>query len=376
MLTSPTMSPTTLFLPLILAALSLLLISCSGTDPTPTRTRDHLAQQFDDLQTETASLRAEADSLHQRQAQPPPSSIPHIPHTNPPPPSQSSGPHPTPPTAPAPITPPTAIPFPTHSGPSICSRTPEVQHSILKALGTSSCRIVTNDELFRITSLPGNLGQLKAGDLSGLVNIRQLSLSGDYTIPANTFAGSAIDNLELGKIDTHPDAFNGMLTLKELTLTHSTTVPLKAPVFATLESFHIHIHSSGKPATNPPDPDLTAAMPNLKHYAIHRRTEPGENYLSTLTLEERNPDFTLPPNLFENNPAIQSVEIHHQHETNYFDTEQGGISLSFHLIVPHSMLEHLHHLEALSITGSPRIKARPIDGPKLRYPHAPRWAST
>ena len=70
--------------------------------------------------------------------------------------------------------------------PGICGRTPIVQEVILQTLRASSCRFVTNEELYRITefrNLSGDYegwGQFKAGDLDGLVNLKETFLSSTW----------------------------------------------------------------------------------------------------------------------------------------------------------------------------------------------------
>ena len=87
--------------------------------------------------------------------------------------------------------------------PGICGRTPIVQEVILQTLRASSCRFVTNEELYRITefrNLSGEYegwGQFKAGDLDGLVNLKEMGIAGDFTLPAGTFKGAGISQLHL-----------------------------------------------------------------------------------------------------------------------------------------------------------------------------------
>ena len=82
---------------------------------------------------------------------------------------------------------PTQLMIPTPAGPGICGRTPEIQQAILSTLRISSCRLVTNEELFRITvfyNLPAqgvslNFTELKEGDLAGLVNLKFIYIKGE-----------------------------------------------------------------------------------------------------------------------------------------------------------------------------------------------------
>ena len=81
--------------------------------------------------------------------------------------------------------------------PGICGRSPAMQKVILEKLGTSSCREVTTDELFRITELPAVEWSSipKPGDFKGLVNLTQFNYedpretNSQTALPAQTFRG-------------------------------------------------------------------------------------------------------------------------------------------------------------------------------------------
>ena len=76
----------------------------------------------------------------------------------------------------------------------ICYRTPAVQEWIISYLQIQSCAVITNHELYRITSPVGFTG-LKPGDLDGLVNVESLVISdghcGDWENPQ--YAASILD---------------------------------------------------------------------------------------------------------------------------------------------------------------------------------------
>ena len=79
-------------------------------------------------------------------------------------------------------------------GPGICYRTPAVQDWIIALLQIPSCAVISEAELYRITDPVGFTG-LKAGDLSGLVNVDALVLAdghcGDWTDPE--YAAAILD---------------------------------------------------------------------------------------------------------------------------------------------------------------------------------------
>ena len=135
--------------------------------------------------------------------------------------------------------------------PGICGRSPAIQDVILTKLTTSSCRSVTNDELYRITDLPAiNWASIpRPGDFAGLLNLTQVTFADPRpaaegtALPANTFSGLAgVQNITLtvhglesrslaGLEDVvnmtlnlpaegtvHPGAFQGLPELENLTL--------------------------------------------------------------------------------------------------------------------------------------------------------------
>ena len=86
----------------------------------------------------------------------------------------------------------TVIPSPTAPPPTalpsvgICYRTPAVQDWILSRLNRTTCAHTSIVELYRIT-YPVDFAELKAGDLSGLVNVPHLTVGahqcGDWADP-------------------------------------------------------------------------------------------------------------------------------------------------------------------------------------------------
>ena len=341
----------------LLIATALFLLACTGNEPTPTRVRDPMAQQFQQLQTETAQLREETASLQtQLQNQPLDQERTALANTEPTP------------TGPTPAPTPHAVAIPTPSGPGICSRSPTVQRDILERLGMSSCRTVTNDELFRITGLL-NGHQLKAGDLAGLVNLEALSLSGDYTLPPGTFAGSAIQNLTIGNVGIHPNAFDGMIHLKQLRFDQTQEIPpLTAPVFATLESLDLDLYRNDNASTaqSPPSADFLASLLGLKHFQIYQATRPDKTNLPSSNWQGDQPNFLLPSDLFKNNPNLESMNIRYSHSWN------DDLGVRYRLVVPHDIVSQLTSLEAISIRQELFIADRPEDAPKLELsPQSP-----
>ena len=154
---------------LLLALILMLTLACSGENPTPApetertqqellRTIERMGEQIDSLQQEMEEPKEtrDADEASASEEQ---------------------------------------------TTPGICGRTPIVQEVILQTLRASSCRFVTNEELYRITefrNLSGDYegwGQFKAGDLDGLVNLKEMGIAGNFTLPAGTFKGAGISQL-------------------------------------------------------------------------------------------------------------------------------------------------------------------------------------
>lgn len=131
---------------------------------------------------------------------------------------------------------PATLAIPTPAGEGICGRSPTVQEAILLTLRTSSCRYVTTDELYRIQCFRNLKGHCRApgwswseegpkqGDFAGLVNLTGLTIAGDFTLQQGTFAGSAIERLNLNVKAVTPGAFAGS-AINELDLTVEEITP-------------------------------------------------------------------------------------------------------------------------------------------------------
>ena len=86
---------------------------------------------------------------------------------------------------------------------NVCARTAKVQ-SALALLTGKACGAITADDLARVSSpvIRDGLPSLKAGDLDGLTNVTDLTLSGGYTtIPENISA----DMVNLDKVNLRCD---------------------------------------------------------------------------------------------------------------------------------------------------------------------------
>ena len=237
--------------------------------------------------------------------------------------------------------------------PGICGRSPAIQDVILTKLTTSSCRSVTNDELYRITDLPTiNWASIpRPGDFAGLLNLTQVTFADPRpanegtALPANTFSGLAgVQNITLsvhglesrslaGLEDVvnmtlnlpaegtvHPGAFQGLPELENLTLniaaptkdidkrnympifdrmprirsltinTDSWALPLKAGQFKNLETMQ-NLTIKGEIPPNEP----------LKVYWLPASLFVTNTYLADLSVTVEGPVSTVkaPPELVE-----------------------------------------------------------------------------
>ena len=261
-----------------------------ATDERPMQTIEAMAQEIAALQTKVAVPTETAESDEPEQT------------SQPAPTKSAATPQPTP--APAQVV------IPTPTGPGICGRSPAVQEAILHTLRTTSCRLVSAEELYRITKfrdLRGDFYQpkwpmLQAGDLDGLFNLEELTVRGDLDLPPNTFAGAGIKRLTLSGVTLSPDAFEGMIFLDSLHIKYTEDFPtLNAKVFTGLRELSIDFNIY-------PLPDLTGdelkQLTNLRQVRIR-------GYISKRLSKGDRPGrvYRIPEDLFRNNGKLRSVHI-------------------------------------------------------------------
>ena len=193
-------------------ALCLLLTACFGSEPPPTRdsnrtpsqTNEALQAQLQELQTQTA------DAILSGSPDANATSTPAAPRSTP---RRTAATTPQTETTQAPAA---LLPPPTPSGPGICGRTPEVQTTLLDKLKIASCRLITDEELYRIRSLPTiKPPDLRQGDFAGLVNLQTLTIEMDRgdrpappTIHSGTFAGLITDRVRITNTTIENGAFD------------------------------------------------------------------------------------------------------------------------------------------------------------------------
>ena len=129
----------------------------------------------------------------------------------------------------------------------VCDRTPQVRDEILRQVGVS-CAKLSDGHLSRITylSLQGRgIATLKAGDFSGLVNLRDLYLHDNQlsTLPSGVFSG--LGNLwrlwlHNNRLTTLPSGvFSGLVNLDRLELHNNALTTLPAGIFVGLTLSHL-----------------------------------------------------------------------------------------------------------------------------------------
>ncbi len=252
---------------------------------------------------------------------------------------------PTPPPSNASATPP--------SSNGICSRTPEVQEAILMTLRLSSCRFVTDEELYRITdwrSLSGSstndIGWVtppQPGDFDGLVNLRRrIEVNGDFTLVEEAFQGlNGLKELRVSVRGAEAGAFNGLPVLEnlEVSIRNYSDMPRRVslPVFDEMPGLKTLRIRTVSGTTLGLKADQFANLPNLETLEIQGHRDSDSSY-------------SLPSNLFQNNPALKDVQIHLDYPTV--------------IRVPVDIFANLHNLESLRIYGS--------DSDKLSIALSPR----
>ena len=220
-------------------------------------------------------------------------------------------PRPTP--TPQPTSEPTPSPGPTEdpppTGTGICGRSPHIQTAILQALGASSCRSVTTDELYRVTRfVPATIdigNGLHLGDFAGLVNVKTLSIDAGENFKLRAGSLEGLTGLHTLNLTLHPHGtiepgtFLGLPGLKHLSITANRVT-----------------HEPGLQFSVPP----LDQMPNLRSLIIttHRwMPDLRSNHLSKLPsllqIEIRGRSqagvYPLPPGLFQDNLKLEEIRI-------------------------------------------------------------------
>ena len=272
----------------------------------------------------------------------------------------------------------TPTPMPTEAlttvtaGEGICGRSPHVQRIILTTLRSNSCRQVTNEELYRITWFSDLRGyradtsnwELKPGDLSGLVNLEELTIGRDAglpgmaefgtsgTLPAGAFAGAGIIKLTLTDVILEPGTFDGVVSIGSLNYRGQEFPPIGANGLSNLEELVVEVTDM------PPVLDGTelSHMTNLESVSLAAYLPPGK---------ELPRSHSLPNDLFKNNSNLRSVKIG-------FTSNRGAGSLTEgRSFTPSNLVAHLENIESLEIDGLHSTSHQPGQPPLELAPESP-----
>ena len=227
----------------------------------------------------------------------------------------------------------------------ICSRTPEIQEAILMTLRLSSCRFVTDEELYRITYwkyLSGDRANdidwvtpPQPGDFAGLVNLRgPIKIEGDFSLVEGTFQGlSGLMYLSIKVNAMDSGVFQGLPSLEHLEVSagdyfeiddESTRLLVTLPVFDEMTNLKAMTIRTDRDTTLELRADQFANLPNLEAIEIRGYSDRAR--------------FVMPAGLFQHNSALRHVDI-----------EVYGQSA---IHVPVDLFGDLHNLERLRIYDS------------------------
>ena len=334
-------------------AISILFaIACGDDSPTPIPLPDpaltELQRTLEELGEAVTALTAQVEKLQDPDEEPEKLSAETTEATEPPAVDKTIE-QPTPQPSPVALT--------TYDGPGICGRTPTVQEAILLTLRIPSCEMVTGRELFRITHFRigrdsgwtgwnwPNEGPA-AGDFAGLVNLQgELSIVGDFTIPAGTFTDLSLEKITLKVDGIQPGAFDGA-EVQELALEVRT--PLRNGSLPTsLEKLSMRIITTAAPAIQS---DALEDLVNLE-WLIIRLHERAERRISESTESHR-----LLPGVLKNSTALRGLSIG--------TTEHGYGDTPAKLYVQKDLAANLPYLEVLRLENL-YVNDRGKDDPPL-----------
>ena len=198
------------------------ITACSGEQPQPTprpqtvdrspmRTIQAMAAEMADLQTKAAQTNEDSGEDHPQPTERPTTAVEATKQT----------PEPT-----------ATLPPPPKYSPSdnICRRSPGIQNALIATLKMSSCRIITNDELFRLDSeFRARFKESpKQGDFAGMTNLRQLTITIEIpegeqgAVPDQLLHGlTKMETLVLelkGRLTINPNAVHNLPKLKSIVI--------------------------------------------------------------------------------------------------------------------------------------------------------------
>ena len=245
--------------------------------------------------------------------------------------------------------------IPTPASPDICGRSPTLQKEILMTLRSPSCSIINEAELFRIQCFTDRYGECKEpqwdwgesgprpGDFAGLVNLKELEITGSFTIQPGTFSGSGITHLKLKAKGIEQGAFDGA-HIEDMTL-DTAEMPPKGTLPRSLRSLRMTF----KAPEQVMERDELKELVNLEHLNLSMYRYDGHEELAKALSEERpgeHPDeveteFNLPTGMLEGNSKLKSVGLS--------GAKLWGTGSGANVSVDNALVAGLEELESISI---------------------------
>ena len=239
----------------------------------------------------------------------------------------------------------TPTPHPTPAittGTGICARNPDIQAVIIETLRISSCRLITNEEMYRIKTDYSLNFTPTPGDFDGLINLGKLSLQipAGETLQTDSLYGLkklkeltiTLNNAEEQTTTVENGAFRGLDNLKILTIRWNVSSeenrrPQTFPIFEGVETLEqLHIMVSGQlPSINKAQFEH---LPNLRTLSIRSTNYQAENNIVQV--------LRLPPGTLKNNIELKTVQI---------ELNSDRLRLTAH----RDEFQHLDQLEHLNI---------------------------
>ena len=239
----------------------------------------------------------------------------------------------------------TPTPHPTPAittGTGICARNPDIQAVIIETLKISSCRLITNEEMYRIKTDYSLNFTPTPGDFDGLINLGKLSLQipPGETLQTDSLYGLkklkeltiTLNNAEDETTTVEDGAFRGLDNLKILIIrwnvnSEENRKPQTFPIFQGVETLEqLHITVSGQlPSINKAQFEH---LPNLKTLSISSTNYQTENDIVQV--------LRLPQGTLKNNTELKTVHI---------ELNSSRLRLTAH----RNEFKHLDQLEHLNI---------------------------
>ena len=188
---------------------------------------------------------------------------------------------------------------------NICRRSPGVQNDLIRKLEMSSCRIITNDELFRLNSeFSTTITQSPIqGDFAGMTNLRELTLriyiprDEKVTLPEQLFHGmSKLETLDIssrGELSINSNAIHNLPNLKTLSITSNGSLVIEKDFVSEVPKLTELELSTTNDTQSPP--------------VSHAKTFMNLPELETLSINSRRVKLT--EETFSKNPKLVSVKI-------------------------------------------------------------------